>query len=301
MALPAEETDWLDLSRRAAFESHRLIGWIFWDPRGIENYAALGVPDGTGYYVNTRAAPLAAAGDEAIVAAYYSIHPGFIRHCLALCREHTTFEAVAAARDAAVLEGLRDTVPEICDALAAMADDLWRAVDALPRSGRIFFAAHLDWPRPNDRLLSAWLAVNALREYRGDTHWAIQIAEELDGAMAGILDNAWRRYDPDWIPRSRGAADDELAAAYVELERRGLAHEGAATEAGIVYRGDLENRLDRVTIPAWQALGADRTREFIELLEPISDRFMDRVDATAGPNWMPAARERWWARDGRTS
>ena len=38
-------TEWTALSREAAFESHRLIGWIFWDPTGIAAYEALGVPN----------------------------------------------------------------------------------------------------------------------------------------------------------------------------------------------------------------------------------------------------------------
>ena len=288
-------TDWLDLSRRAAFESHRLIGWIFWDERAIQNYAALGVPDGAGYYITTRAAPLAAAGTQSVVAAFYSIHPGFIEVCLDLCRQHTTFEAAAGARDAAVTAGLREYTPEVCDPLAALAGPLWEAADALPVSGRVLFAAHRDWPRPaDDDLLSAWLAVNAIREFRGDTHWAIQIAEELTGPMAGVLDNAWRSYDGDWIPRSRGADDAMLADAYRELEARGLAVDGVVNQAGIAYRQELEDRLDRMTIPGWQALGADRTRQLIELLEPVSDRFIDRVDATAGANWMPAGRARFW-------
>ena len=291
-------TDWLDLSRRAAFESHRLIGWIFWDERAIENYAALGVPDGVGYYVTTRAAPLAAAGNQAVVAAFYSIHPDFIGLCLDLCRQHTTFEDAARARDAAVVAGLREYTPEVCNGLAALAGPLWEAADALPASGRVLFAAHRDWPRPtDDGLLSAWLAVNAIREFRGDTHWAIQIAEELTGPMAGILDNAWRSYDGDWIPRSRGADDAMLADAYRDLEARGLAVDGAVTEAGIAYRQELETRLDRMTIPAWQALGARRTSELIELLEPVSDRYIDRVDATAGAHWMPAGRTRLWRTD----
>jgi len=67
------------LSARASFASHRLIGWVFWDPRAIELYSQLGVPNGAGYYIATRAAPLAPAGDEAVVAAFYSISPAFIR------------------------------------------------------------------------------------------------------------------------------------------------------------------------------------------------------------------------------
>jgi hypothetical protein len=293
-----DAVDWLDLSRRAAFESHRLIGWIFWDPRAIAGYAALGVPDGIGYYVATRGAPLAAAGDHAVIAAFYSIHPGFVTASLDLCRRHTTFADAVRVRDEAVVAGLHETVPEVVAELADLADDLWRAAESLPTSGRVFFASHLDQPRPDDRLLSAWQALNTIREHRGDTHWAIQIAEDVSGPMAGILDNAWRGYETDWIPRSRGADDEALAAAYAELERRGLAEAGAVTPAGIVYRQELEERLDRATIPAWDALGAGPTRRLVELLEPVGDRFIERVDATAGPNWMPAARERWWTREG---
>ena len=60
-------TDWLDLTRRAGFVSHRLIGWVYWDPVAIENYAALG-PDPFTYYIATRGATLADAGNAAVVA-----------------------------------------------------------------------------------------------------------------------------------------------------------------------------------------------------------------------------------------
>ena len=191
MAVPTDtdRVDWRDLSCRAALQSHRLVGWIYWDPRAIANYAALGIPDGLGYYIATRGATLAAAGNDVVTAAFYSIHPDFVRMGLDLCRSATTFEAAAAARDAAVVEGLREYVPEICDDLAAMADDLWAAADALPLAGRALFASTRVWPRPtDDALLSAWLAVNSIREWRGDTHWAIQIAEDISGTAAGILD-----------------------------------------------------------------------------------------------------------------
>ena len=35
-------TDWLTLTARAAMVSHRLVGWIYWDPVGIEKYGELG-------------------------------------------------------------------------------------------------------------------------------------------------------------------------------------------------------------------------------------------------------------------
>jgi len=284
-------TDWRDLSRRAAFESHRLIGWIYWDPRAVANYAALGVPDGLGYYIASRGATLGHAGNEVVTAAFYSIHPDFVGLGLDLCRTNTTFEAAAAARDAAVVDGLREYTPEICDGLAAMADDLWAAADSLPVAGRVLYASTRVWPRPvDDALLSAWLAVNSIREWRGDTHWAIQINEDIGGVEAGVLDGAWRKYPEGWLPRSRGADDDGIAAALRTLEAKGFATDSVVNQAGIDYRQSLEDRLDDLSAVAWRNFGADGTERFLSLLEPVSDRLVERIDATAGPNWMPAAR-----------
>lgn len=293
MAAVAPDLEWRDLSRRAALQSHRLIGWIYWDPRAIANYAALGVPDGIGYYIATRGATLGHAGNDVVTAAFYSIHPDFVAFGLDQCRAATTFEAAASARDAAVVEGLREYVPEICDDLAAMADDLWAAADALPLAGRALFASTRVWPRPqHDQLLSAWLAVNCLREWRGDTHWAIQIAEDISGTAAGILDGAWRNYDGDWLARSRGADDAALDAGFAELEARGFAEDHAVNDVGIEYRQGLEDRLDDLSMAAWRHLGEEATRRFLELVEPVGGRLVERIDATAGPNWMPAARDR---------
>lgn len=288
----SDAADWLDIARRCGFESHRLVGWIYWDPTAIANYAALGVPDGTGYYIATRAAPLAAGGDAAVIAAFGSIHADFIRFSLGLCRTHTTFEAAAAARDAAVVTGLHSFVPEVTEGLADLGEALWAVADALSPAGRVLFATHRDWPRPDDPLLSAWLAVNCIREWRGDTHWAIQIAEGLSMTAAGVLDGAWRHYADDWLPRSRGADDAALDAAIDELTERGLATDGAVNAAGIAYRQSLEDRLDTFAAEPWRRLGPDLCTRLLQLLEPATEALLTRVDVTAGPKWMPAGRRR---------
>ena len=286
-----EKSNWEQLSRRAAFSSHRLIGWIYWDPRAIANYEALGVPNGFGYYVATRAATLGEAGNKAVSAAFYSIHPDFIAASLDNCREHTTFEKAAAARDAAVAPGLKELTPEICEPLAAMSHELWKAAEELPLSGRALFASLLDWPRHEDPLTSAWLAVNAIREWRGDTHWAILTSEDIDGTMAGILDNARHNYDDQWLPRSRGADDKAISSAFKKLTERGLADGERVTSIGLEYREDLERKLNNIASAAWRNLGIDQTTQFLELVEPVSSRYMDHIDNTAGSNWMPAGRE----------
>jgi hypothetical protein len=285
------DDDWLELTGRAAFASHRMIGWIYWDPVAIERYTALG-PEQWSYYVASRGAALADAGNQAVAAAFYSIHPGFIAMSLDNARDSTTFEHVAAARDAGVVAGLRELTPEICGALADMAPELWAAADALPMSGRVLAASLRGRPRPDDQLLSAWLAVDCIREWRGDTHWAIQLVDDLSDIATGILDGAARDYPDDWLPRSRGADDAALHTAFAELEARGLAADSKVNAAGLAHKATLEARLDALSSVAWRALGADTTRRFIELIEPVGDRFVERIDATAGPNWMPAARSR---------
>ncbi len=287
-----QQDNWRELSRRAAFSSHRLIGWIYWDPTAIANYASLGVPDGFGYYVATRAATLGKAGNKVVSAAFYSIHPDFISASLDACRAHTTFEAAAAARDAAVAPGLKSLTPEICEPLSSMSSSLWQTAEELPTAGRILFSSLLEWPRHKDPLTSAWLAVNAIREWRGDTHWAIMISEDIDGVMAGILDGARHNYDDHWLPRSRGADDAAIATALNKLTERGFADGEKVTPEGLEYREQLEGKLDDLTSIAWQKLGSHQTEKFLELIEPVGYRYIEHIDKTAGPNWMPAAREK---------
>lgn len=287
VAMPA----WDELTARAAFASHRLIGWIYWDPVAIERYTGLG-PEPWSYYVASRGASLAGAGNQAVAAAFYSIHPGFVAMSLDNAREATTFEEVAGARDTGVVAGLQRLTPEICDGLAALAPSLWSAADSLSMSGRVLAASLRERPRPDDELLSAWLAVNCIREWRGDTHWALQIADGLSDVATGILDGAARDYAGDWLPRSRGADDAALGAAFAELEARGLALDGSVNDAGRAHKRALEARLDDLCAAAWRALGEADTRRFLDLVEPVGDRYVEAIDATAGPNWMPAARSR---------
>lgn len=286
-------TDWQELTRRASFASHRLIGWIFWDPTAKENLAALGVPDGMGHYITNRAAPLAAAGTEAVFAAFYTIKREFIAFSLDHAAPHITdWHEVTKARDAAVLKGMERLAPGIIEPLGAMADRLWDVVDALPASGRVLFAAHKSWPRPNEDFVSAWNALNTMREWRGDTHFALLVADDIGLVEAGLLHDAWMGYPNQWIPRSRGADDGEIASALANLEERGFVTDGVVNEAGIAYRHEIEERTDKACQKMWQLLGEPYTREFLELIEPVGDRFVAEIDATAGENWMPAARPR---------
>lgn len=285
------EMDWQGLARRASLASHRLIGWIYWDPRAIELFTALGVPNGMGYYIASRAAPLAPAGHQAVAAAFYSIHPAFIEFSLTTAAEHTTWSEMYRVRNQAVGEGLRQFVPEIVDDLSDMGQSLWAVADALTEAGRVCFAAHRQAPRVEDPLVSAWLAVNCLREWRGDTHFALLVANNVSRVQAGILHDAHLNYG-GWIARSRGADDAALAEAFADLERRGLAEDGRVNAAGEALRQSIEDRTDELCQHMWRLAGAELSQRFVDVVEPIGERLLARIDDTAGPQWMPAARHR---------
>lgn len=283
--------DWTEMSRRNARSVQTTIGWIYWDPGALARLEALGLPGPLGY-IAARSAPLGPAGPEAVVAAFGSISPKGIALAMDLVEKHTTFQDVWAARDEAVLAGLAEHAPGILEPLAKMGPDLWSVVDRLPRLGRVFFAAHLRMPRPADAVLSGWHAVNCLREWRGDTHWALVTAADLSGPEASILHNAWIGYEKDWLATSRGSTADETAAAWDALEARGLAADGEVNASGLDLRQRMEDETDRLTALPWTLLGEAGSIRFAEEFEPPCEQLLARVDVTAGPNYQPASRIR---------
>jgi hypothetical protein len=259
------------------------IGWVYWEPTAIARYEALGIPGQLGYLAS-RSAPLAPSGPEAVTAAFGSISPVGIALALAAMDVPA---AVWAARDAAVLEALPQHAPGIVERLVRLGPLLWPIVEQLPTVGRVLFAAHLGMPRPADPLLAGWHAVNCLREWRGDTHWALVVAAGLSGVEASVLHNVWLGYDPEWLPRSRGSSAEDIAAATASLERRGL-----LGDAGRALRQQIEDDTDRLTTLPWELLGEQESIRFHEELEPPCELLLRRVDETAGPNYQPGSRIR---------
>lgn len=285
--------DWSVLAQRASRACHDLVGWIYFDPAPAAAYAELGVPNGDGYYAASRFAPLAGGGNDVIAATAYSINGEFLGMALDLMREHTDPDSVMAMRDAQVRRGLDAVSPEIAEGLGRFAEPVWAVVDQLHNGARVLFAAHRDRAerQAGDPALSAWLAFNCLREWRGDTHWALVAAADLNGAEVGLIHNVMVDYDEaEWIARSRGSDDAAISEGWARLERKGFAVDRAFTDAGREFRTQLELRTDEISGQMWEALGEDLTVAFCELMEPHHDGFIARIDEMAGPNWMPAAR-----------
>ncbi len=291
-------TDWHELTARAGRAGHDLVGWLMWDPDAIARYEQLGVANGAGWIQAWRLAPLGDIPPAAAAAVTYSIHPQVVEMVLGMWRGVTDADAICRVRDASIEPGLEDIAPGLGAMLTPLADDLWRGVDAVHHGARPLFAANRAQPRPgpDQPVLSAWLAANCLRELRGDNHWALCATADLDDVEVGLLHSALvdvgEYGSEEWIARSRGADDAAIARGWSRLEAKGLAAGAALNDAGRRFRRDLEHRTDELTAPVWQAIGEAATRAFCDAVEPHHDAFVARIDATAGPRWMPAARTR---------
>jgi hypothetical protein len=91
---------------------------------------------------------------------------------------------------------------------------------------------------------------------------------------------------------SRGTSSDDLDHGWRSLETKGLARDRAVVADGMALRQRIEDDTDRLTTVPWQLLGDRRSMEFAERFEPSCATLLDRVDATAGPNFQPASRVR---------
>ena len=275
---------------------HDLVGWMMWDQRAISGYASLGVPNGMGWVVAWRLAALGDVSPSVAAAATYSINPAVIVAVMEAYQGVTDCESILAVRDAAVVPGLDEIAPGLSEELGSLATALWHGVDAMHHGSRPMFVAHRARPRPSDDdpALSAWLAMNCLRELRGDNHWALCASENLDDVEVGLLHSVMvdldEYGDEEWIARSRGNGDEAITSGWARLEDKGLASNRTINETGRKLRMELEDRTNALTAPAWQAVGEEETVRFCELVEPYHDAFLDRIDATAGPRWMPASR-----------
>jgi hypothetical protein len=284
-------TDWVAVTHRNARSVQTTIGWIFWDPGAVTRYEALGLGGPLGY-IAARSAPLAGAGPEAVAAAFGSISPLGIALVFDQLETPEAFGRFWAARDEAVLEGLARHAPDALDPLIDLGPALWSVIDRLPFTGRPFAASHLAMPRPEDPVLAGWHAVNVLREWRGDTHWAIVVGQGLGGDEASVLHNAWLGYDGDWLSLSRGNDQASIDRAWASLAERGLAAARVVTAEGLALRQWIEDETDRRTTRPWELLGEPGAVAFAERLEPPCERLLARVDVTAGERYQPGSRIR---------
>ncbi|MFI6644065.1 hypothetical protein [Streptomyces sp. NPDC050504] len=247
---------------------------VYFAPEAREAYADLGLKGfWTGYFAS-RAAALGAAPAGVVTAAFHNFAPGRVARAVPDAWDVAAPERVLAARLGAVDRALRRLLGELAlgpEAVEA-ADLARRMVFACPPAGRVLFAAHAALPVPAEPHLALWWAVTALREFRGDGHAAVLLADGTDGCEANVaavasgLAPAGQRLDRGWTER-------EWEAAAGRLRLRGhLADDGTLSAAGRLWRARVEDATDRLARAPFDALGPVGVERLTECLRPLGRR-----------------------------
>lgn len=222
-----------------------------------------------GYFAG-RAAPFGAVEAGPIVAAFHGFRADFVERAVPSIWSLTTPARALEARLVGVDRTLRRVLDLDAggDALAEAAELLIVAMTPIAPAGRPVFAANAGLDRPEHPHLAVWHLATLLREHRGDGHVVALAHAELDGNEPHVLRLAVSGLPESSIAPFRGWDENDWAAAIHRLRRRGwLDGNGGVTDAGRAAHAEIEAATDRLATGPVRALGEDRARRLIELMD----------------------------------
>jgi hypothetical protein len=245
---------------------------VYFAPEANEEYAALGVEPGRGTYFASRTAPMGVVPDKVILATFYNFSEHAVRTAeIGKVWAGTTPEALQAARFRAVRRsfdrvGCIPSEVEIAEA-RALIDPV---VAGLSWAGKPLAAANAAVTLPDDALLALWQQLTIVREWRGDVHIALLVANGIGPCECMVLQVGTGRFPLAITQATRMWNEQEWAQAVAGLHARGwVTAEGAMTEAGTAAREHLEDETDRVCAPIWKSIGEVGAKRLGEILDPI--------------------------------
>ncbi|MEV0297519.1 hypothetical protein [Nocardia sp. NPDC050710] len=267
---------------RATFRALEPIhGMIYFSPLGPEVYARLGFTDRSTMYFAPRSAAMGAVPAEVAIATFFNFNPAVVHSALPAAWAMATPDDVLAARYEAVDRSLRRAwrtaidEPEVREA----AELARRAAEhACERTqGRTLFAGHARLPWPTAPHLVLWHAQTLLREFRGDGHVALLLAEGLDGIEALITHSATGIIAPEVLRISRSWSVEDWTAGVERLRARGWLADGpelVLSDDGRRRRQEIEDRTDRLAIHPYEAIGESGCARLRELAHPLAAAVM---------------------------
>jgi hypothetical protein len=263
-------------ARRAWRRLEPLHGMIYFVPEAATRYAGLGLTGMSGYFAS-RGAAFGRASADLVIATFYNFHPGLVRESLPAAWSLVTPEQMLQARLNAATEALRragiQDLPHFADTLA-LARRAAEAARDHPQ-GRPLFAAHAALPWPDDPLQQLWHAQTLLREFRGDGHVAVLLAEGITGLEALVLHAATGDVPTAFLKVSRAWPEQDWTLAEAALRARGLLDDGTLTPEGKALRRHVEERTDGLAMAAYGALGEDGCERLADLARPFGRRVVD--------------------------
>jgi len=246
---------------------HRFVYFV---PEAAEEYAALGVT-GRGSYFASRAAPLGAVPDAVVLATFYNFSPRAVDAAMPGMWQAATPEQWQAARFRAAGRALDRVAPALTAAEVAEARSIIDPVVAgLDLAGKPLAAANAALALPADPLLALWQQVTVLREWRGDVHIALLVANRIGPCECMVLQVGTGRFPLGITQATRQWDETEWSAAIGTLGARGWVDAGGAmTAEGTAAREQLEADTDTLCAPIWAPVGEQAAARLAELIRPI--------------------------------
>jgi hypothetical protein len=242
-----------------------------WSRRTNERLADLGFEFLTAY-VAGRAADLGEPDAGVVVSSFAVFEPGMLTATFEQARATCDRATMLAARNEATIESLNETLAGVpLDEVIDVTDRLAAAVTAADPTGRPLFAglAHQPWPRdPVGRL---WRACDLVREHRGDSHVAANVAAGVGPIAMNVLTELWVGMPLGSYSATRGWTPEQLIATADRLREDGLLDGGQLSRRGQVWRDGLEATTDAQERSIVEALG-DRFDVIVARLDEWSAR-----------------------------
>jgi hypothetical protein len=259
-----------------------LHGMIYFVPEAAAAYERLGVTGRHGYFAS-RAAPMGAVAAEVVVATFFNFNPELVQAAIPEAWRITTPEALVAAR----LEGVDGAMRRLLGDAVVMSPEMERAAVLARRAaeeagthmeGRPLGAGHAALGWPEEPHLVLWHAQSILREYRGDGHIALLVAQGLSGIDALVTHGASGEVPSSVLRSTRGWSNEQWDGAVDSMRSRRWLVEGnelALTEWGTAKRQEIEDQTDALAAAAYSVLGDAGCAELRALARPWSKVFSE--------------------------
>ncbi len=275
----------LPFPRRTWMTLEPIHATVYFSPLVAPAYQALGLVGREGYFA-PRSAPLGAVPPEVVISTFFNFAPDLVRAAIPNAWTKATPEQIMATRAAMLVESFStlcadhvasDATVRAAELIKPIALDACRRID-----GRPLFAAYaaLPWPDDSQPAMVLWHAQTLLREFRGDGHIAVLVAEGLSGLDAHVTHIATGTMPVDIMRTTRAWSEDAYQAAVDDLVSRGIvtrSEDGAPalTEAGQQQRQRIEDLTDQLSAAPYLAAGEATCAELRKSGRPLSQAIVD--------------------------
>lgn len=266
-----------------AFEPLHLVAYFGPQVREVAKEEGLGFYPS---YAGFRAAPMGAASPSVVSAAFYNWNPEKLEAGWQEALSSHSPEQLLAARERIADKGLTAALGDLRghDALPRLADRLNEVLAKADRGGRPLGAANLALTsRRLDPHVELWQAFTTWREWRGDGHVAVLVANGI-GPIEALVFHESEHPDPSVKASRMGRAQTQQSRAWSEeqwneaaesLRSRGLLEADAErlTAAGADLYKKIEDETDDVAAGVWA--GVDDADEIFASARPFVKAVID--------------------------